>query len=97
MSGIVVQMDARSPLSYLNHLHAPNIKAPYHWTDVDRTDRVPGDPLPIVALRDIAAGEELGFDYNTCAGYDVRDDPTMLRFLELCATHGEEKRPSKFQ
>jgi hypothetical protein len=97
VSGLIVQMDARSPLSYLNHSHNGNVKAPYHFSDVDRLDRAPGDLLPIVAVRDIAAGEELGFDYNTCAGYDIRDDPTMLRFLELCSTHGEEKRPSRFR
>ena len=51
----------------------------------------------MVVLRDIESGDCLCFDYNLCAGYDLRDDAPMVRFLELCAQYGEEKRPSQFQ
>jgi hypothetical protein len=43
------------------------------------------DVFEIVALDDIANGDYLCFDYNLCAGYDLRKDEPMVRFLELCA------------
>lgn len=96
VSGPVVCMSEASPFSYLNHAHTPNVAAPYRHSDIDRSDRRPSDVFEIVALRDIQAGEYLCFDYNLCAGYDTREDPAMVRFLELCAQWGVEKRPSKF-
>jgi hypothetical protein len=96
VSGKVICMSEASPLSYLNHAHDPNVEPPYHHSDIDRADQSPQDVFPIKALRDIEANEYLCFDYNLCAGYDVRQDAAMVRFLELCAQFGEEKRPSKF-
>lgn len=66
ISGPVITMAEESPFSYLNHSHTPNVAAPYHHSDIDRADRLPTDEFKIVALRDIADGEYLCFDYNQC-------------------------------
>lgn len=97
ISGRLITMSMSSPFSYLNHSDEPNVAPPYHHSDIDRQDRDPQDVFSIVALRDIKSGEYLTFDYNLCAGYDLRKDSPMTRFLELCAQFGEEKRPSQFR
>ena len=97
VSGLVVKMGVSSPLSYLNHSTTPNVTVPYCYTDIDRENRSPQDVFAIQAMRDIEAGEFVTINYNLCGAYDMRKDAPMLRFLELCAEHREEKRPSQFQ
>ena len=48
------------------------------------------------ALRFVEKGEQVCVDYNYCAGYDVRTDESMRRFLALCEEFGVVKRPSSF-
>ena len=83
-----------SMIFYENHSDAPNCTGmTYDWLDGADGDAV----LTKVALRPIAAGDEITVDYNACSGYDVRADDHMRRFLGLCRRFGVTKQPSVFR
>ena len=47
----------------------------------------------IVALRDIAAGEELWVDYGPNYRYDFMKDPAVIRFFDDLRASGRRRRP----
>jgi SET domain-containing protein len=49
--------------------------------------------VKIVALRDIAAGEELWVDYGPNYRYDFMQDPEVIKFFAGLAAHGPRRRP----
>jgi SET domain-containing protein len=52
--------------------------------------------VKIMALRDIAAGEELWVDYGPRYRYDFMDDPAVVKFFaDLHAQHAKEGRSGR--
>jgi len=49
--------------------------------------------VKIVALRDIAAGEELWVDYGPRYRYDFMEDPEVVKFFEGLRASGPRKQP----
>jgi SET domain-containing protein len=49
--------------------------------------------VKIVALRDIAAGEELWVDYGPKYRYDFMQDPEVIKFFAGLAAHGPRREP----
>ena len=83
-----------SLIFFENHADEPNCSGmTFDWLD----GKDDGAVLTKVALRPIAAGEEITVDYDKCSGYDARTDAHMKRFLALCRRFGVTKRPSVFR
>ncbi len=90
VSGRVYEFTERSPIYYENHSPSPNVTGMhYSWLDNGA-----GTVLEKTALRDIEDGEEIFVDYDSCSGYDTRNDAAMVDFLNLCNEFGVDKRPS---
>ena len=94
LSGRFYRFRQDSLIFFENHADAPNCSGmTFDWLDGEDASVV----LTKVALRAIAAGEEITVDYNGCSGYDTRTDRHMRVFLGFCRRYGVTKRPSVFR
>ena len=86
--GKIYEQSMESLYPFVNHSNNPNCKA--------HVERFTADHTRITARRNIARGEELTDNYNEAVGYEKHGGEQVMKdFLELCAKHGVEKRPSR--